>query len=406
MAVKMKDSLTRVFKKISDMRIAWKFTCAYFIILALPIIGTGIFINHTTTKSFIHQSELLARQSLLQKREIINQKIQSIERTSISIAQNPQILNFLEEPFENNRRGYENYFYFFSPVYESYIIQNKYIYGTMLYINNKTFPNSWNSIYHIDAKEDDEEYMVFLEDENILQKWDSIHDTEKEIYSRHTIKEKVFSLSRKLISFVDKKLIGVLVIEITERELFENLTSNNGMNEYYLVFDDKGNLVSESTYRNLPDKYKTSFIPALKDGNEINGVTEFDNEKFIVWSIPLERIGYSLVGIIPLKNYMGNMPNYTVIIIIVIIAALIVFGVLIYFVSDKLTERLKILLKGLKSVRDENINIKLPVENHDEFGELAVNFNHMTDRIHELIERVYKAQIVEKESELKPFKVK
>lgn len=401
MAVKMKDSLTRVFKKISDMRIAWKFTCAYFIILALPIIGTGIFINHTTTKSFIHQSELLARQSLLQKREIINQKIQSIERTSISIAQNPQILNFLEEPFENNRRGYENYFYFFSPVYESYIIQNKYIYGTMLYINNKTFPNSWNSIYHIDAKEDDEEYMAFLEDENILQKWDSIHDTEKEIYSRHTIKEKVFSLSRKLISFVDKKLIGVLVIEITERELFENLTSNNGMNEYYLVFDDKGNLVSESTYRNLPDKYKTSFIPALKDGNEINGVTEFDNEKFIVWSIPLERIGYSLVGIIPLKNYMGNMPNYTVIIIIVIIAALIVFGVLIYFVSDKLTERLKILLKGLKSVRDENINIKLPVENHDEFGELAVNFNHMTDRIHELIERVYKAQIVEKESELK-----
>ena len=95
------------------------------------------------------------------------------------------------------------------------------------------------------------------------------------------------------------------------------------------------------------------------------------------------------------------MPNYTLIIIFVIIAALIVFGVLIYFVSDKLTERVKILLKGLKSVRNNNINIKLPVESYDEFGELAVNFNHMTDRIHELIERVYKAQIVEKESELK-----
>jgi len=400
MSMKIRDSVTDIYKKISNMRIAWKFTCAYFIILALPIIGTGILIHVTTTKSFIHQSELLARQSLLQKREIINQKIESIEKTSISIAQNPQILNFLEEPFENNRKGYENYFYFFNPVYESYIIQNKYIYGTMLYINNKTFPNSWNSIYHIDVKEDNEEYRAFLEDENMLQKWNTIHYTEKEVYSRTTVKERVFSLSRKLISFVDKKLIGVLVIEITEKELFDNL-NNNDTNEYYLVFDEKGNMVSESTYKNLPDKYKTSFISVLQGGNEINGVTEFENERFIVWSIPLERIGFSLVGITPLRNYTGNMPNYTLIIIIVIVAALIVFGVLIYFVSDKLTRRLKILLQGLKSVRNQNINIKLPVESYDEFGELAVNFNHMTDRIHELIERVYKAQIVEKESELK-----
>jgi len=400
MKMKVKYSITGVFKRISNMRIAWKFTCAYFIILALPIIGTGIFINYTTTKSFIHQSELLAKQSLLQKREVINQKIESIEKTSISIAQNPQILNYLEEPFENNRQGYENYFYFFNPVYESYIIQNKYIYGTMLYINNKTFPSSWNNIYHMDTMENAEKYGSFLEDDSILQKWNSIHDTEKEVYSRSTAKERVFSLSRKLITFADKKCIGVLEIEITEKELFENL-NNNDANEYYLVFDDSGNMVSESTYKNLPDKYKTSFISVLKDGNEINGVTEFENEKFIVWSIPLERIGYSLAGITPLRNYTGNMPNYTLIIIIVIIAALIVFGVLIYFVSDKLTRRLKILLKGLKSVRNNNINIKLPVDSYDEFGELAVNFNHMTERIHGLIERVYKAQIVEKESELK-----
>ena len=138
------------------------------------------------------KSELLARQSLLQKREIINQKIESIEKTSISIAQNPQILNYLEEPFENNRQSYESYFYFFAPVYESYIIQNRYIYWTMLYVNNKTFPNSWNSIYHIDAKEDDEEYRAFLEDDDMLHKWNTIHYTEKEVYSRTTVKERVF----------------------------------------------------------------------------------------------------------------------------------------------------------------------------------------------------------------------
>lgn len=107
--------LRKMLNFYSNMRIAWKFTCAYFIILALPIIGTGIFINYSTIKSFTHQSELLAKQSLLQKREVINQKIESIEKTSISISQNPQILKYLEDPFENNYQGYENYFYFFSP---------------------------------------------------------------------------------------------------------------------------------------------------------------------------------------------------------------------------------------------------------------------------------------------------
>jgi len=76
----------------NNMRIAWKFTWAYFIIIALPIIGTGIFINYTTIRSFKYQAELLARQSLFQKREVINQKIESIEKTAISISQNPLIL--------------------------------------------------------------------------------------------------------------------------------------------------------------------------------------------------------------------------------------------------------------------------------------------------------------------------
>ncbi len=405
MRIRIRDDIIALFKRVlsffRNMRIAWKITWAYFIILALPIIGTGMFINHITTKSFIHQSELLARQSLLQKRELINQKMKDIERTSISIAQNPQILKYLQDPFENNRRGYENYFYFFAPVFESYIIQNKYIFSTMLYIKNLSFPNAWNNIYHITAIEDDEEYSTFLEDRGALQKWNILHDTKMQRYSRFMVKERVFSLSRKMISFVDKECIGILEIEISEKELFENLVNGNDLIEYYLVFDDRGNVVSENAYDQLPERFKSSFISTINGIEELNGVFEFEKEKMIVWSIPLERIGCYLVGITPLKNYMGNGPNYTTIIIIVVFVALIIFGVLIYFVSNQLTRRLKILVNGLKSVRNNNINIKLPIGNRDEFGELAVSFNHITDRIHKLIERVYKAQIVEKESELK-----
>lgn len=397
----MNNTFLKVYKKIfcnfRNMHVAWKFTLAYFIIIALPIILTGIYINESTTKTIIHQSGLLAKQSLLQKREIINQKIESINRTSISIAYNPQILNYLEDPFQNNILGYENY-YSFAPLFESLTIQNKHIFNTMIYLNNKSFPDSWNGLYHMETIEGSEWYKKLLEEDDLLVKWSSIHDTKHERYKENVTKERVFSLCRKLISFKDKSCIGLLEIEIPEKTLFENLGKDTM--EYYLVFDDQWNIVSEKTSKDMPYKLRTDVLSTLNQ-KDLNGIFTFDDEQLAIYSIPLESIGCRLVGITTLEYYMKDNPNYKMMIVGVIIVALILFGAIIYFVTNRLTRRLKLLVKGLKSVRDDNINIKMTVENHDEFGELAESFNHMTYRIHDLIERVYKAQIMEKESELK-----
>ena len=397
---KMMEFYKRILCFIHNMHVAWKFTLAYFIIIALPIIVTGIYIIDSTTQTIIHQSGLLAKQNLLQKRESINLKIESIRRTSSSIVYNSQILKYLEDPYENNLQGYENYIYSFAPLYDSYAAQNKNIYDTMLYVSNMSFPNNWNGIYHLDTIEKDEWYRDMLEDTALLEKWRTIHDSKTDLYSGIAVKEKVFSLCRKLISFKDKSCLGLLEIEIPEKTLFENLGKEEDAFEYYLVVDDYGNIVPGNTYKDLPENLKSDVVPILAR-EDLNGVFTFKKEQLAVYSIPLDGIGGCLVSITPLKNYMKDNPNYRAIITGVIIIALILFGGIIHFVTNRLTKRLKILVKGLKSVRDENINIKMPVKNHDEFGELAESFNHMTDRIHDLIERVYKAQIMEKESELK-----
>lgn len=398
------SKLTILYRKLlgsfRDMHVAWKFTLAYFIIIALPIIVTGIYISDSTTQSIIHQSGLLVRQSLLQKREIINQKIESINRTSISIAYNPQIVRYLEEPFANNLQGYEDYVNSFAPLFEGYIIQNRYIYDTLTYIDNNTFPNAWNGLYHLDTVKGEGWYKELLTDGNLSVKWSPIHVTKSELSARYAVKENVFSLCRKLISFKDKRCVGILEIEISEKTLFENLGKDKDTGEYFLVLDDKGNVVSNNSYKDLPEKWRENIIPALSK-EDLDGVYNIDNEQLAIYSIPLDNIGCRLFGITPLKYFMKDSPDYQVVISCVILVALILFGVIIHFVTNRLTRRLKLLVKGLKAIRDNNINIKMPVENHDEFGELAESFNHMTDRMHGLIESVYKAQITEKESELK-----
>ena len=398
------NKLTAIYQKIlcffRDMHVAWKFTLAYSIILALPIIITGIYISDSTTKSIIHQSGLLSKQSLFQKREVINQKIESINRTSISIAYNAQILEYLERPYENNLKGYENYVTSFAPVFEGFIIQNRYVYSTMFYLNNYTFPNAWNGIYHLDTVEDESWYKELLEDGTLPAKWSMLHDTKNELYSRYVDKEKVFSLCRKMVSFNDKSGIGILEIEISAKVLFENLGKAQETAEFFLVFDENGNIVSDNTLADLPEMWLTNVVPTLSK-KDLNGVYTFENEQLTIYSIPLESIGCRLVSITPLKYFTKGSPDHRMVITGVIIIALVIFGAIIHIVTNRLTRRLKLLVKGLKAVRNDNINIKMPVENHDEFGELTESFNHMTDRIHDLIERVYKAQIMEKESELK-----
>lgn len=381
------------------MRISWKFTLAYFIIIALPIIITGIYINISTMKSVNNQSKLLAKQYLIQIREFINQKIDSIERTSISIAYNPQILTYLEEPFQNNLQGYESYVYYFSPLFEGYTVQNRNVFNAVLYVSNMTFPNSWNGIYHLKEVSGSEWCGTLLANDSTVKIWRPSHDSIAERSDMKT--EKVFSLCRKLLSFRDKSCVGILEVEISLKNMFEILDSDREIIEYYLVYEENGNIIFENKYDSLPENVKSGIMTAFSVEKNLNEVMTFDSEQLVAASIPLDIIGCYLVGVTPLENLTKGNPDYGTIITGVIIAALFLSGALIHFVSDRLTRRLKTLVKVLKSVRAGNINIKMHTETRDEFGELAESFNLMTERIHELIERVYKAQIMEKESELK-----
>ncbi len=47
------------------------------------------------------------------------------------------------------------------------------------------------------------------------------------------------------------------------------------------------------------------------------------------------------------------------------------------------------------------MDVSVPVVANDEFTQMAISFNHMTSRIHDLVETVYKSEIMEKEAELR-----
>lgn len=79
----------------------------------------------------------------------------------------------------------------------------------------------------------------------------------------------------------------------------------------------------------------------------------------------------------------------------------LLLGLIIYLSTNLLLGRVKKLVKAMKQVKAGNIDVSVEVKSKDEFGELGSSFNHMTSRIHDLVETVYKIQIMEREAELK-----
>lgn len=400
MCKRIKGHVRQLLVFFRDMRLAWKFTLAYFVILALPMILIGIYISRTTTDTIIHQAGLLSRQSLLQEREQMNRKIGDVERTALAIAQHPQVLGFLDAPFLNNRTGYENYRYLFAPLFESQLVQNKYVFHTLLYIRNSSFPDDWNGIYHL-AHADKDPHLRDLLAGEALSKWHPVHDSKLERSVTLPEKAKVFSFSRKLISFGDKATIGVLEMEMTVRELFDGLEQEKETGARFLVVDASGAVVHDSSFAGASPNLKALALARMKEVPEENVVVVDDREEFVVCSVPLESINCRLVGVTSLSMYMGTHAGYKGAILMVLLAGLVVFAFLIHFVSNHLTRRMGVLLEGMRSIRDGNINIQMKIDSHDELGELAHSFNLMTERMHDLIERVYKAQITERESALK-----
>lgn len=76
--------------------------------------------------------------------------------------------------------------------------------------------------------------------------------------------------------------------------------------------------------------------------------------------------------------------------------ALLVSLLLAYQISKPLKQ----MTSHMKQVEGGELNVRIPVERHDEFGYLALNFNYMMERLNNLIHEMYEVKASEKDAQI------
>lgn len=393
--------MRRLIHYISNLSVSWKFVFAYFSILILPIILTGFYLYYQVSESTIAQASLVMEQNLLQTKASILQNEKVIENISAILALNSDFMNFLEYDYDNLNEKVEQYQFNYSPLIENILIQNNSIYSIRIYLDSIIISEMLSSYYSVTVTKASERFMEMIEDKPQLQGWTSSHTAKTHVFRNITDNTQVFSYNRELFS-QRQKYLGMLEIEVKEEVLFDMLRDPviNEMGNVFIV-DSENKIVSN----NFPEYYLSDIsVTGLTDFNlnyQNRKIDEVNDTKAIIITIPVEQINCAIVGIFPVDNFNGEIKKSLKDIIIVLAASSIVLGLIIYFTTNMLLSRVKKLVSAMKKVRDDNLNVSVPVKSMDEFGVLTMNFNRMTQRIYELVETVYKIQLIEREAKLK-----
>lgn len=393
--------MKRAIRLFENLSVTWKFMFTYLTVLSIFLTIAGIYLYNQSSGSAIEQAETVMRQNLQQTKESIREQTKVMENVSQIIAFDNKLQTFLSDDFTEDIIDIENYQFTIRPFVENIMRQNRNIHAIHVFMTNPTIPEIYDSFYN-ERKIADQDWFQKAVSREQPYDWRPLHAPLIHTSTTSLAQEddRVFSLYRKIYSIAYSDRVGLLEMEVKESVLFSVLRDPviTKFGDVFVV-DSSNRVVSN----NIPSRFmKRATIPGVDDPAEsVNRVERVNGEKSIVLSIPINELNCRIVGIFPVKHFNGKVRSAMFTIILVLSASLLLLGLIIYLVTRALLRRIKILVKAMKQVRMGSLDVSVPVKSNDEFSQLTMSFNHMTSRIHELVETVYKMQIMEKDAELK-----
>lgn len=171
----------------------------------------------------------------------------------------------------------------------------------------------------------------------------------------------------------------------------------------FMIIDSENNIITYKSSNNTI-KNKNRLIDSLFshiDGRENNKTIMIENQKMLLTYSTTTKSKWKVIYLIPMDIVLKPVKSIMFTTLIVIILCLITGFILSMYTSSVVTTPIKKLLTAMQKVKEGNFKEKVNFVYKDEIGKLGAQYNNMIDNLHQLINRVFKLQLQEKEAELK-----
>lgn len=114
-----------------------------------------------------------------------------------------------------------------------------------------------------------------------------------------------------------------------------------------------------------------------------------------------DAVSFSLVSRVSLQAVQKNSQIIFRIALYSALVSIVLACMLVMFASDRLLRPLKVLMRGMRRLREGKFDTRIEIRTKDELAYIGQSFNSMAENIDALIKEVYERRLNEREAELK-----
>jgi two-component system, sensor histidine kinase YesM len=214
----------------------------------------------------------------------------------------------------------------------------------------------------------------------------------------------ILPITRVLKDFDTMENIAYIQVSLDGKAILDKINQIKlGKTGHFFVVNEQAEVMIDNDLETLhqPVKNKEMRNYILSDKREF----EFKEESIPYYGVtePIGN-GWLIVGRVPTSEITGEIISIQKI----VIGASVIFGILAIlvgsFIAKKVTDPVKILTKQMKLVGEGNFKVRTSVDSNDEIGMMSSEFNHMINRVEDLLEQVKEEQHQKQEAVLRAIK--
>lgn len=370
----------------------------YSLISIIPVLTLALLVSSSITGMLLQKQSQQNDLMLYNMDQYVDQKYELLYRivkqAYSDIVTVPEVFDFLENnidkpsiQYTDYKKKFDSYFYLFFGADKD--LENVLVYKK---VNKTTYMISRD----INREWDDSEISPdFLQKINVRAPTVSISAAHSPIYRPDTM---VYSFDINIKVLGTNENSGLLMLDFNPNG-FANALKQMGYSQQqgsFYVITSSGDILFDSTGRLYGQKF-----PYLDQVISKAGSVTINGERIMLSFSNDNNPGLTIVNMVPEKMVLRDV-NVTrqlifgVSFLCIFLAAIFIPVSTVYF-----SRRIKLITAAMSDVRDGKLETRVaPMKQHDEIGIIAESLNRMCDDVQQYINKVYVAEIKQKNAEI------
>ncbi|MEK4295523.1 cache domain-containing sensor histidine kinase [Paenibacillus sp. FSL R5-0914] len=385
----------RIITLMNNLRLRTKLFLSFGCVVLIPVLIVGLFLTNELRNMAMANAleQITANVDRVKKRtgEMLNIPLDIAYRLS-NDSRLEEVANHRYESVYDVVEAYWNY-----PDFRDFVRLYNEVSSIRLYIDNPTVLNNWEFLQTNESVTQEQWYQTALAQRGLVC-WNYIRDNRNGQY--------YLSLIRK-VNFFKARTTGVLVVNVNTKKL--NAILNQESFET-LIMDENDNIVASNRVDTQDKSLSNIDLATLSATGQGPHDVTIDGKPFKMvidhWQPGGSLNSLRIISIFSVASIVDEPNRIIFLASIVILSAMIMAILLIYYVSRLLTGRMLHLSKHISKVAAGNLGATLVIDGKDEIGQLARQFNHMVLNINELMSEVQESNRQKNATQLKQNEIK